>query len=75
MDINLPGISGIEAMLQLRDDPTCAGVPIVAISADAMPDEIQKAMDAGFDDYLTKPIQLKLLEAVIENNTGALSKT
>lgn len=73
MDINLPGISGIEAMVQLRNDLTCAGVPIVAISADAMPDEIKKAMDAGFDDYLTKPIQLKLLKAVIERNTGASS--
>lgn len=71
MDINLPGISGIEAMLQLHNAPTCAGVPIVAISADAMPDEIKKAMDAGFDDYLTKPIQLNLLKSVIENNTRA----
>lgn len=71
MDINLPGISGLEAMVQLRNDPTCADIPIIAISADAMPDEIKKAMDAGFDDYLTKPIQLKLLKAVIERNTGA----
>lgn len=73
MDINLPGISGLEAMVQLRNDPTCADIPIVAISADAMPDEIKKAMDAGFDDYLTKPIQLKLLKSVIERNTGALN--
>ena len=73
MDINLPGISGLEAMVQLRNDPTCADIPIIAISADAMPDEIKKALDAGFDDYLTKPIQLKLLKAVIERNTGAFN--
>ena len=66
MDINLPGISGLEAMLQLREIPDCAATPIVAISADAMPDEIQKARDAGFDDYLTKPIKLKMLKTVIE---------
>ena len=72
MDINLPGISGLEAMLQLRQEPPCATIPIVAISADAMPDEINKALAAGFDDYLTKPIQLKLLKGVIERSLGGL---
>jgi len=71
MDINLPGISGLEAMLQLRAHPACAHIPIVAISADAIPEEIEKALASGFDDYLTKPIQLKLLKDVIERNLGA----
>lgn len=71
MDINLPGISGLEAMLQLRQHPECTHTPIVAISADATAEEIQKALEAGFDDYLTKPIQLKLLKALIERTLGA----
>lgn len=71
MDINLPGISGLEAMQQLRQYPDCAATPIIAISADAMPEEIKKALALGFDDYLTKPIQLKLLKGVIERNLGA----
>jgi len=71
MDINLPGISGLEAMQQIRKLPACGDLPIVAISADAMPDEIEKALASGFDDYLTKPIQLKMLKDVIERNLGA----
>ena len=56
MDINLPGISGIEAMRILRTDPATAHIPIVAISANAIPGDIRKGLDAGFFRYLTKPI-------------------
>ncbi|OGA35863.1 MAG: hybrid sensor histidine kinase/response regulator [Betaproteobacteria bacterium RIFCSPLOWO2_12_FULL_64_23] len=56
MDINLPGISGIEAMTILRADPATAHIPIVAISANAMPNDIKKGLEAGFFRYLTKPI-------------------
>lgn len=70
MDINLPGISGLEAMQQLRAQSEFSRTPIVAVSADAMPDEIQKAKAAGFDDYLTKPIKLSLLKEIIERNLG-----
>ncbi len=58
MDINLPGISGIEAMKILRDDPLTAHIPVVAISANAMPGDIKKGLDAGFYRYLTKPINV-----------------
>jgi len=58
MDINLPGISGIEAMNILRQDPATAHIPIVALSANAMQRDIEKGMDAGFFRYLTKPIKL-----------------
>jgi len=58
MDINLPGISGIDAMQILRLDPATAHIPIIAISANAMPRDIEKALEAGFFDYLTKPIKL-----------------
>lgn len=71
MDINLPGISGVEAMQQLRALSDFAHTPIVAVSADAMPDEVSKAMAAGFDDYLTKPIKLSLLKEIMDRHLGA----
>jgi PAS domain S-box-containing protein len=58
MDINLPGISGIEAMRILRDDPATRHIPVMALSANAMPRDIQRGMDAGFFRYLTKPIKV-----------------
>jgi PAS domain S-box-containing protein len=59
MDINLPDISGIDAMRVLRKDPATAHIPVVAISANAMPhDDIKKGLQAGFFRYLTKPINV-----------------
>jgi len=58
MDINLPGISGIEAMRILRADPATAHIPVVALSANAMPRDIEKGLQAGFFRYLTKPIKV-----------------
>jgi PAS domain S-box-containing protein len=57
MDINLPGISGIEAMKVLRADPATAQIPIIALSANALPRDIEKGLQAGFFRYLTKPIK------------------
>jgi PAS domain S-box-containing protein len=56
MDINLPGINGIEVMKILRADARTAHIPIVAISANVIPTDIKKGLDAGFFRYLTKPI-------------------
>ncbi len=58
MDINLPGISGLQAMTILRADPSTAHIPIIALSANAVPRDIAKALDAGFFSYLTKPIKV-----------------
>jgi len=58
MDINLPGISGIEALKILREDPTTAHIPVVALSANAIPRDILKGLEAGFYRYLTKPIKV-----------------
>ena len=58
MDINLPGISGIEALKILREDPVTAHIPVVALSANAMPRDIEKGLEAGFFRYLTKPIKV-----------------
>jgi signal transduction histidine kinase/ActR/RegA family two-component response regulator len=59
MDINLPGISGVEAMRILRRDPTTAHIPVVALSANAMPRDIESSLEVGFFRYLTKPIKVK----------------
>jgi len=58
MDINLPGISGIQALKILRKDPATMHIPVVAISANAMPRDIEKGLEAGFFRYLTKPIKI-----------------
>ena len=78
MDINLPGISGIEALKILREDPATAHIPVVAFSANAMPRDIAKGLEAGFFRYLTKPIKVKefmdTLNAALEfaeNGTGS----
>jgi PAS domain S-box-containing protein len=59
MDINLPGISGIDAMKILRQDPATAHIPVVALSANAMPRDIETGIQAGFFRYLTKPINVR----------------
>ena len=59
MDIHLPGISGIEALKILREDPATAHIPVVALSANAMPRDIAMGLEDGFFRYLTKPIKVK----------------
>jgi CheY-like chemotaxis protein len=70
MDINLPGISGVEALKVLRVDPATAHIPVVALSANAMPRDIEMGLDAGFFRYLTKPIKINVfmdtLDAALE---------
>jgi CheY-like chemotaxis protein len=61
MDINLPGINGFEALKLLREDPATKQIPVVALSANAMPRDILKGLEAGFFRYLTKPIKVKEL--------------
>jgi len=58
MDINLPGISGIEALKILRSDPATSQIPVIALSANAMPRDVEKGLQAGFFRYLTKPIKV-----------------
>jgi signal transduction histidine kinase len=65
MDINLPGISGFEALKFLSDDPTTAHIPVIAVSANAMQLDIEKGIKAGFFRYITKPIKVdEFMEAL-----------
>jgi PAS domain S-box-containing protein len=59
MDINLPGMSGYGALKVLHDDPLTAHIPVLALSANAVPRDIEKGLEAGFFRYLTKPIRVR----------------
>ncbi|MEY4762710.1 MAG: hypothetical protein RLZZ200_2566 [Pseudomonadota bacterium] len=65
MDIHLPGMSGIEALGRLRRDERTRDIPVIAVSASAVHSEVRRAMDAGFNAYITKPFQIpNLLETI-----------
>lgn len=67
LDIHLPGIDGIETFQRLRADPATAAIPVIAVTASAMPDDRDRIKAVGFDRYFTKPINIQLLiEAVGE---------
>jgi signal transduction histidine kinase/CheY-like chemotaxis protein len=66
MDINLPGMSGIEALRIIRKHDKLAKTPVIALSAAAMIEDIEKGMNAGFDAYITKPFDIQNIKQVIE---------
>ncbi|MDO9269551.1 MAG: PAS domain S-box protein [Methylobacter sp.] len=65
MDINLPGMSGLEALHALKSNPNTSSIPVIAVSAAAMPDDIEAGLKAGFLAYLTKPFNVSELIALI----------
>jgi len=65
MDIHLPGMNGIDALRVLRGDPATAAIPVIAVTASVMQDDRRMIMEAGFNAYVGKPINLReFLEAV-----------
>lgn len=69
LDINLPGMNGYEVLERLRADPDTREIPVIAISANALPQDIQRGKDAGFDGYLPKPIDIIQFLAMAERLT------
>jgi PAS domain S-box-containing protein len=67
MDINLPGISGFEALRVLREDPSTRDIPVIALTAAAAERERQRGLQAGFYRYLTKPVKVDELIAALES--------
>jgi len=61
MDIQLPGMDGVEALGRLRAEPACAAVPVVAVTAFAMKDDRERFLAAGFDAYIEKPVNVREL--------------
>lgn len=71
MDIGLPGIDGVEATRQLKADERTSRIPVVAVSAFAMPDDERRMREAGCAAFLTKPIKLQQLVSVVAELAGA----
>jgi two-component system cell cycle response regulator DivK len=61
MDLQLPGIGGHEALQLIRADPRCSNVPVVAVTAFAMKEDVEQAESAGFDGFISKPISVRAL--------------
>ena len=59
MDLQLPGIDGVEALRRLRESPQTADIPVVAVTAQAMKQDRERALRAGFDGYVEKPINVR----------------
>jgi signal transduction histidine kinase/ActR/RegA family two-component response regulator len=71
LDINLPGLDGYDVLAALRADERTRSIPVVALTANVLPRDIERGLAAGFDDYLTKPIDLQLLARVLETHLVA----
>jgi two-component system, cell cycle response regulator DivK len=59
MDLQLPGIDGMEALRRLRESPRTADIPVVAVTAQAMKHDRERALEAGFNGYIEKPISVR----------------
>ena len=68
MDIRLPDIGGVEALRRLRMDDRTAAIPVVAVTAQAMKGDRERFREAGFDGYLSKPVDLDELLAAVERH-------
>ena len=71
MDVQLPGIDGVEALARLRGHERTASIPVLALTAQAMHGDRERFLDAGFDGYLSKPVDvIELINAVKEHCDG-----
>jgi two-component system, cell cycle response regulator DivK len=68
MDIRLPDMSGVEALSRLRTDERTALIPVVAVTAQAMKGDRERFIEAGFDGYLSKPVDIDELLAIVEQH-------
>jgi two-component system, cell cycle response regulator DivK len=68
MDVQLPGIDGVEALAQLRRNPRTASIPVLALTAQAMHGDRERFLDAGFADYLSKPVDIAELLRTVEEH-------
>lgn len=73
MDLQLPGIDGLELTRRLKSDPTTRDIKIIAVTAYAMKGDQDKALAAGCDDYVTKPIDTRTLPETIARHMRATS--
>ena len=67
MDINLPGMDGVQALEEMKKSETLRHIPVIAVSANAMPHDVERAMNAGFKAYITKPFQIEEILAAVKS--------
>ena len=70
MDIQLPDVSGLDAVRQLKGDPQTQTIPVIAVTAFAMAGDERRALDSGCDGYIAKPIMLREFLAIVEKFIG-----
>jgi two-component system, cell cycle response regulator DivK len=71
MDIQLPGIDGVEALARLRGDERTAQIPVIALTAQAMQGDHERFLSAGFDAYVSKPVDIAELVATVRRHCDA----
>ena len=65
LDINLPGMSGYDMLADLKDNDLTNKIPVVALTSNVMMQDIENGFDSGFDDYLTKPLDLEIFRMTV----------
>ncbi len=70
LDINIPGVDGLELARRLKDDATLAGIPIVATTANVLVGDRERCLESGCDEYLPKPIDVRELQMVLRSYLG-----
>lgn len=71
MDVQMPGMDGVEVLHLLRADPATASIPTIAITARAMPEDEDGLMKAGFDGYLSKPVDIDLVRETVRRHLSS----
>jgi CheY-like chemotaxis protein len=70
MDVQLPGIDGMQAMKSLKSDPVTQQIPIIALTSFAMSGDQEQFIKEGFDDYISKPINIKEIPEIVNKYIG-----
>jgi two-component system cell cycle response regulator DivK len=70
MDIQLPKVNGVEALARLRADPDTKAIPVVAVTASVTPTERERVVAAGFNGYISKPIEVETFGAMVDKAIG-----
>jgi two-component system alkaline phosphatase synthesis response regulator PhoP len=71
LDIMMPEVSGLDILLQMRQDPNLSRIPVIVLTAKSMPTDIKNGMEAGASTYLTKPVGFQELKDAVERTLGS----
>jgi CheY-like chemotaxis protein len=71
MDLTMPEMNGWEAAAAMKADPNLAHIPLIAVTAHTLPGDRRKTLEAGFDNYISKPINVKMFDHIVAQSLGA----